>query len=303
MDVSSILSAPQKLIEVEKDGQVDYDLGNLAIFDLSAINPEEYREDPEVFLKSLARDNMQLLINNVFGLPSERDENGVIAKLPTGTTVIPREKPVPKPKPLTKWEKFALEKGIVKTKKSRREFDENTGKDLPRWGYNRAKRVEDDWVIEHKPGMDTSADAFEERSKKKKEKIDKQKDREERNVRNALKLDQKKAAHAGITTKSPSTQQLKSDIEAAIESVKKSTASLGKFNKRLSYEPETKQKNKRQKFEPVASSAAKEKDSNMQVLSRLLGSEGARLDRNKAANQYIGTSQKPTKKDKGGKKK
>jgi len=35
-----------------------------------------------------------------------------LVSLPEKTTILPREKAIPKVKPLTKWEKFRLEKGI-----------------------------------------------------------------------------------------------------------------------------------------------------------------------------------------------
>ena len=47
--------------------------------------------------------------------------------LPDRKLVYPREKPIPKPKPLTKWEKFRIENGLgPKAKRSRMVFDEIT---------------------------------------------------------------------------------------------------------------------------------------------------------------------------------
>ena len=34
-------------------------------------------------------------------------------ELPESKIVLPREKPIPKSKPMTKWEKFRIEKGIA----------------------------------------------------------------------------------------------------------------------------------------------------------------------------------------------
>ena len=45
-------------------------------------------------------------------------------ELPLPNVILPREKPIPKPKPLTKWEKFRQEKGILeKGKRSRMVYD------------------------------------------------------------------------------------------------------------------------------------------------------------------------------------
>lgn len=69
----------------------------------------------------------QSLVNRLFELPSEAVKGGRLAELPLPTTALPREKPLPKPKPLTKWQKFAQQKGIVKKKRSKLLFDEATG--------------------------------------------------------------------------------------------------------------------------------------------------------------------------------
>jgi len=78
----------------------------------------------EEYLTNLARDNTQLLLNKLWELPIERREELVVALLPPGTTRLPREKPCPKPKPLTKWQQYALEKGIKKKKKTNLVWDD-----------------------------------------------------------------------------------------------------------------------------------------------------------------------------------
>lgn len=56
--------------------------------------------------------------------------------MPKGKTILPRQKPVPQPRPMTTWEKFAKEKGIKKRKRSERmEWDEKAKAWRPRWGY------------------------------------------------------------------------------------------------------------------------------------------------------------------------
>jgi len=44
--------------------------------------------------------------------------------LPEPRYNLPREKPLPKAKPLTKWQKFAIEKGITKKPKPKATWDE-----------------------------------------------------------------------------------------------------------------------------------------------------------------------------------
>ena len=67
-----------------------------------------------------------MLVNKIWELPTERLEEAIIAKLPKPTFIIPRARRVPKPKPLTKWEQFAKQKGINKKKKgtSKLKWDE-----------------------------------------------------------------------------------------------------------------------------------------------------------------------------------
>lgn len=72
---------------------------------------------------SLTRDNTQLLLNEVWELPTERVEETIVAKLPKPTYRLPRSRKVPEPKPLTKWQKFAQEKGIKKQKRDKKVFD------------------------------------------------------------------------------------------------------------------------------------------------------------------------------------
>lgn len=83
------------------------------------------RQEKGQFLTNLTRDNVQLLINQIFQLPTIRVDNELVIKLPTPTTRLPRAKPAPKAKQLTKWEKYAQEKGITKRKKTRAEWDED----------------------------------------------------------------------------------------------------------------------------------------------------------------------------------
>lgn len=82
------------------------------------------RSNPEEYLKNLARDNTQLLVNEIWKLPFERVDDVVITKLPKPKYILPREKPAPKGKTLTKWESYAKEKGITKRKKDKLVWDE-----------------------------------------------------------------------------------------------------------------------------------------------------------------------------------
>ena len=67
---------------------------------------------------------------------------------------MPREKPIPKEKIMTKWEKFRIEKGIMeKEKRSRMVFDPVTNDWVPRYGMGSVKKIEEkhNWLMEEKP--------------------------------------------------------------------------------------------------------------------------------------------------------
>lgn len=54
-----------------------------------------------------------------------KNEDGYMyVDLPEPRYNLPREKPLPTPKPLTKWQKFAIEKGIKKTPKPKTTWDD-----------------------------------------------------------------------------------------------------------------------------------------------------------------------------------
>ncbi|EEC03630.1 regulator of ribosome synthesis, putative [Ixodes scapularis] len=80
---------------VEKDLDLAFDLGTLLATDPNPLDAQKLRsESREEYLTELARGNTQLLINKLFELPTERVEDVIVAKLPDGTTRLPREKPV-----------------------------------------------------------------------------------------------------------------------------------------------------------------------------------------------------------------
>lgn len=54
---------------------------------------------------------------------------------------------IPKPKVPTRWEKFAKEKGIHRTKNSKIEWSDEKKDWVPTWGYQGANQDED-WVTE-----------------------------------------------------------------------------------------------------------------------------------------------------------
>ena len=148
-----------------------------------------------------------------------------MANLPPPKTVIPREKPVPVPKPPTKWEQYAKEKGITKQKKSKMVWDDAVKEWIPRFGYKKAKaETEKNWIMEYKEGDDQ--DPREKAIEEKREKVAKNELQRLRNIARAKKT---KVPGVGLTPMVPTESQRSDDLKKASALAKTSTASLGKF--------------------------------------------------------------------------
>jgi len=283
MDVSGVLEAhKQKFKSVSVEGKViplEYDLGLLTAYDQNPIDEAELKKNKDEYLQSLSRDNAQLLFNEIFQLPTISDDNGVMAMLPVPTTLLPREKPLPKPKPETRWEKFAKAKGIVNRKKERMVYDDASGEYKPRWGY---KAINDDgtkdWIIEVPAGANPMEDQYGTRREAKKERIDKNDKRRQRNMEEAAvatKMDQK-AVNKGDRPNMDNVRSMKRrEIENQILISKSSTASAGKFD--ASIKGDLKPKGIKRQFESTITDMSKEKAGNMSILDRVVGKNGEDL--------------------------
>jgi len=148
--MEGVESTKQKLVvAVDKPTPYTFDLGNLMAEDPNPITLDH--ESLERSLAEVARDGAQSLINQLLttcALSSTKD--GVLLSLPEPSTRLPREKPVPQPKPPTKWERFAAKKGIKpKTREQRRNitFDEETKEYQRKWGYGGLNKKDQDAPI------------------------------------------------------------------------------------------------------------------------------------------------------------
>lgn len=129
------------------------------------------------------------MINLIWDLPTEQVDDVVVAKLPPQKTLLPRMKPVPKPKPLTKWQQFAKEKGIQKKKKSKLSWDEQLKKWVPVYGFKRVKsQKEKDWVLEVPENANPLEDQFAKKIEAKSERVAKNELQRLRNIARAKKI-------------------------------------------------------------------------------------------------------------------
>jgi regulator of ribosome biosynthesis len=123
---------------------VSLDLGNLLVYDNQPfkkdfLNEEDMLERGKQNVKNIFQDLFKLCKTQQGEDNEKRDfdkpEDNV--QLPKPITILPRSKPIPKPKPLTKWEKFRKEKGLAEKKRSRMVYSETAGDWVPRWGKGR----------------------------------------------------------------------------------------------------------------------------------------------------------------------
>lgn len=281
-----------KSIHVEKAIDLEIDVGSLIAVDNNLLDEQALKSNTEAYIQSLARDNAQLLFNKIWKLPSEKIQDATIAQLPAPTLVLPREKHIPKPKPLTKWEEFAKLKGIKKRKKGRMEWDEESKSWKPRWGYKRAGDKTKEWVLEVPANADPNEDQFEKEMKAKKERVAKN---ELQRLRNIARRRGKKVPGIGETMTpdgNKSIPQLKKTFDVA----RQSTASLGRFDEKLKGEKTQKNRGKKRKFEALSYSS-KEKQKQLDLLTNMYKNKQP-LDVNRAVNQELGRSGGEVKKTK-----
>ncbi|TPX57699.1 hypothetical protein PhCBS80983_g03642 [Powellomyces hirtus] len=270
MDVTEQLQALKlkyKSVEVEKLIPVDFDLGNLVAYDTNSVDVEELRKNGDRYLHDIAREGTQLLLNQIFALPTESSPEGVYAKLPAGTTVVPRAKPIPKDKPLTRWEKFAKVKGIQKKKTSRKTYDESVQEYKPKWGYQGANNTADDWIKEVPDRADPMEDQYEKAREEKTARVTKNKTQERRNLQEAA------ATAAGQNPR----DVRKAEVRKKILESKGATASMGRFDKQLKNEDAVKVKRTKRKFESATQDGAAEKEGVMNVVKKVLKGEDGKL--------------------------
>lgn len=270
-----------KSISVQKELELDFDIGNLLACDKNRIESRNFRQKKkEDFLLSLARDNTQLLVNEIWKQPTERVEEVIVAKLPDPKTSLPREKPPPKPRPPTKWEQFAKLKGIQKKKKTNLVWDETAKEWRRRWGYKRANDDTKEWLIEVPETADPNEDQFSKRVKAKKERVAKNEFNRLKNIARAQKV---KIPGMGLT---PKTQQSKDELSRAVSVAKSSTASLGKFQDRLPKEKAPKNSGKKRKFDPLIGDFSNERQKQLELL-KTMDSKKPKLDVTMAVNKQM----------------
>lgn len=202
---------------------------------------------------STARDGVQMLVASLFSLPTTSSEDGPVAQLPPPTTQLPRAKPLPKPKPPTKWEKFAKAKGIQHKRREKRVWDEEKQAWVERWGWKGAnKDQETQWLTEVPANagehvcprvvrsclMQFYVDADYDPSKVARDARKGRVAKNERHRQHNVARGQQEQESSGAPP--PSKVQRKKDIDRTLATTRASTASMGRFDRKLEGEKKMK---------------------------------------------------------------
>lgn len=179
-------------------------------------------------MHTVAQEGVQALLGTLFALPTTSTPDGPLAILPTPTTALPRSKSLPHPKPPTKWERFAAAKGISKTKRERKIWDEEKQDWVNRWGRDGKNREEEtQWLTEVKANADVDHNPSKVAREARKARVAKN---ERQRLQNAARAQSSAAPR----------EDKKSDIERTLSTTRVSTASMGRFDKKLEGEKKMK---------------------------------------------------------------
>jgi len=288
LDVSALLSTGaldnQPAVNASlSHASLEIDAGNLLVLDLGD------RSSSEPWLER-ARSSVQALFNELFTLPVTPSALGPIAALPPPTYAVPREKPLPKVRAETAWEKFRKEKGIQKERRGRMVWDENAKEYKARWGRDRIGKSTEPWAVEHNANKLAAAgasDPFELKQKEKELKKQKQKKQEVMNKRREIvPLTGTQLLRRGRTYRE------KYEVDRALALAQKSTASLGRFDRKLTKLKEPKVVRKPQL---LASDVTTERAQTKTVVERVLKRQHEALETDKLARQQMTTESKQKK--------
>ena len=294
---------------VENRENIFYDTRRLVIVDSNNILNQKNNEKEltETIMMNKAKQNYVSFASSLFDILSKQqgqekedldyDKAPDELTLPEAIITLPRSLPIPVAKPLTKWEKYKQEKGIVQRKRSRMVYSEEVGDWVPRWGRGSVKKIQDslNWVMEEKePGVNP----FEQKSNEKQLAKAKQLKRQMKNEEYAKKvLNSKKEGNNNnssnnniINSKSEPKQKLskkqrkalkaqkeiqklnddKKNLSKRLEQVQKSTRSMGNFDKKLKNEKEINLLKKKRVSKDILSDKKKEKSRDKRILDNIL---------------------------------
>lgn len=218
-----------KSTSVDKHLECKIDLGYLMCSDPNDIDHSELKTTEDTFIINLTRDNVQLIVNDLWEQPIEKVEETIVAKLPESKMRLPRSRKIPDVQAMTKWEKFAKEKGIKKKKPEKKIFDQELQKWVPAYGFKKAEaEKQKEWVLELPQTADPMEDQFSKKNDLRSEKVAKN---EIQRMKNIARIKKQAIVRSGYVGPQAASSR---DLETASVIAKASTASLGKFQQKLS---------------------------------------------------------------------
>jgi len=245
-------SDKSKAITVEKDIPIEIDAGLLCATDLNPVDQEQYEANKEEYLTATARDGVQVLLTTLFSLPINPSPDGPLGVLPPPVLQLPRSKPLPKPKPPTKWERFAAAKGIQHKKRDKKVWDEEKQDWVNRWGKGGKNReLDDQWLTEVPANAEVDYDAAKVARDERRTRVAKNEKQHLQNVQRA-----EKSANPRV-----------SEIDKTLATTRGSTASMGKFDTKLV--GEKKLRGVKRKFEANEQSMDQERKKSLALVSKL----------------------------------
>jgi regulator of ribosome biosynthesis len=292
-DADLVKTAP--LTATQADGLINVDLGHLMAFDPRPVDTAALKKSPDDFLRNACLFSTQLIVNKLFKLPTERVEDSLVVKLPKAVTILPREKPLPKKKAPTKWEAYAALKGIQKTKKSRKVWDDVAKEWRYSWGKDKVSQKNKQWLIEMKKNEEPDTDLFAKASTAKSERVAKNELQRLRNVARSTKAE----GGAAFTATDLERMKLRENgaggdkqlLKKQLHMAKTADASMSKFSEKLKDEEKTTRGlGKKRKFESNWDLGS-EKEKQLKLFDKLTSnkdkSSKAKLNIEKAANKHI----------------
>ncbi|KRX03148.1 hypothetical protein PPERSA_10229 [Pseudocohnilembus persalinus] len=263
-----------------------FDLGILSVFDTNPIDKDNIKAQVEknviqLYHKLFEIKQRQTLENDLKKdeLQEHDFEKSIYEiNLPEMETVLPRQKTLPKQKELTRWEKFAKEKGIKKKKKSYLAYDEELGEYAPRWGPYSAKKQKEklDIIREVKQGEDPYEDPWKKDKLKKNLLKEQQKLSEIKNRLNAKGYNGRQVLNSqseAVGRRKQKTNEIKQKTKKSLSIAQQSTRSMGNFDKKA-HQEEKQLKTKKRKVLPSFKNTAEEKSRDMDMLNFILNNKG-----------------------------
>ncbi len=294
-ETNADLTKAAPLTASQADGLISVDLCHLMAFDPRPVDTVALKKNSDEFLKNACLFSTQLIVNKLFKLPTERIEDSLVVKLPKPLIILPREKQLPKKKPQTKWEAYAALKGIQKTKKSRKVWDDVAKEWRYSWGKDKVSQKNKQWIIEMKKNEDPNTDLFAKANSAKNERVAKNELQRLRNIARSTKTPGDGGA-AFTATELEKMKQKGNDpdklmIKRQLKVAKTADASMSKFSEKLKDEDKTTRGlGKKRKFESNWDLGT-EKEKQLKLFDKLTSnrdkSSKEKLNIEKAANKHI----------------